>query len=326
MRPLALLAAGILLGSVAAPVAAQSCRMGEADRAWLVAALEQWRIAEVRHLARPASSLPTVVAIDGSCTFLLPEGDFDRAEGQPHGETVVLPDGAEAPLGPISFASGEGGYFAMSLPSVWREAGVGSPVGLETLMTGVLLHEMMHIRQTDLATEALGGAAERAGVSDEELTDDIVQHRFESDPDYVAAYTAERDALFAAAAAESDHEARRLAAQALRLMRERRARWFTGDKAAFTDLDDVFLTMEGMGQWLIYRYFVSAEGPAQPPEVALPAVRRGGRWWSQDEGLALMLVVDRLLPGWQARAFQDPEWRAAELLAAAVGEEAQRGE
>jgi len=326
VRPLALLAAGILLGSVAAPVAAQSCRMGEADRAWLVAALEQWRIAEVRHLARPASSLPTVVAIDGSCTFLLPEGDFDRAEGQPHGETVVLPDGAEAPLGPISFASGEGGYFAMSLPSVWREAGVDSPLGLETLMTGVLLHEMMHIRQTALAAMTLGDAAQRVGVSDDELTDDIVQQRFGDDPDYVAAYTAERDALFAAATAANDDEARRLAAEALALMRARRERWFTDDRAGFTELDDVFLTMEGMGQWLIYSYFLSAAGGSQAPEVALPAVRRGGRWWSQDEGLALMLVVDRLLPGWQARAFQDPEWRAAELLAAAVGEEAQRGE
>src|SRR5690606_7100551 len=258
VRPLALLAAGILLGSVAAPVAAQSCRMGDADRAWLVAALEQWRIAEVRHLARPASSLPTVVAIDGSCTFLLPEGDFDRAEGQPHGETVVLPDGAEAPLGPISFASGEGGYFAMSLPSVWREAGVDSPLGLETLMTGVLLHEMMHIRQTALAAMTLGDAAQRVGVSDDELTDDIVQQRFGDDPDYVAAYTAERDALFAAATAANDDEARRLAAEALALMRARRERWFTDDRAGFTELDDVFLTMEGMGQWLIYSYFLSA--------------------------------------------------------------------
>ncbi len=305
---------------------AEPCAMEAADREWLAEALDTWQRVEREYLRLEPRPLPTVFAVDGACTHRLPEGAVAAASGLPHEGQPRFPDGGEAPLGPISFASGEGGYFAMSLPSVWREAGVGSPLGLETLMTGVLLHEMMHIRQTDLATEALGGAAERAGVSDEELTDDIVQHRFESDPDYVAAYTAERDALFAAAAAESDHEARRLAAQALRLMRERRARWFTGDKAAFTDLDDVFLTMEGMGQWLIYRYFVSAEGPAQPPEVALPAVRRGGRWWSQDEGLALMLVVDRLLPGWQARAFRDPDWRAAALLAAAVGEDGQRGE
>src|SRR5690606_17590855 len=273
---------------------------------------------EREYLRLEPRPLPTVFAIDGACTYRLPEGAVAAASGLPHEGQPRFPDGGEAPLGPISFASGEGGYFAMSLPSVWREAGVGSPLGLETLMTGVLLHEMMHIRQIALAAEALGDAAERAGIADDDLTDDIVQERFGADPAYLAAYVAERDALFAAADAASDDEARRLAAEALGLMRERRQRWFTGDKASFAALDDVFLTMEGMGQWLIYRYFRSPEGGGLAPADARPAVRRGGRRWSQDEGLALLLVVDRLLPGWQARAFRDPDWRAERLLAAAV--------
>jgi hypothetical protein len=32
------------------------------------------------------------------------------------------------------------------------------------------------------------------------------------------------------------------------------------------------------------------------PDEALPFIRRGGRRWSQDEGLALLLVVSRLDP------------------------------
>ena len=32
------------------------------------------------------------------------------------------------------------------------------------------------------------------------------------------------------------------------------------------------------------------------PEDALPYIRRGGRRWSQDEGLALLLVLSRLAP------------------------------
>jgi len=314
-RGMVLLAAA---GLAAAPlqVRAQECRMGQADSAWLAAALVQWQKSETGELGLPVTPLPAVVAIDAKCTYLLPEGRLDRADPRPHGETVFLPDGTEVPLGPISFANGEGGYFVMSLPSVWRAAEVNpGPFGLETLMTGVLLHEMMHIRQLAVAAQGMGGAAERAGVSDDELTDDIVQERFRENPEFVAAWEAERDALFAAAAAPTDEEARALAAKAHGLMRERRARWFTGDKAAFTEMDDVFLTMEGMGQWLIYRYFL--EQGHSPGEV-LPAVRRNGRWWSQDEGLALMLTVDRLLPGWQQRAFRDPDWRAERLLAAAV--------
>jgi hypothetical protein len=312
---LAALALALAGGSAAS---ASDCAMSPEDRAWLEAALINWQQAEVELLQLPAQPLPTIAAIDAQCTYLLPEGNFEQAQSQPHNGTATLPDGAEAPVGPVSFASGAGGYFAMSLPSVWAAAGVTSEVGLETLMDGVLLHEMMHIRQTALATAALAEPVRAAGVPDDELTDDIVQQRFGGDPEYAAAWGAERDLLFAAAAAAEDAEAKQLAAQALAMMRARHERWFTGDKAGFRAIDNVFLTMEGMGQWLIYRYFRSTKGGGYLPAQVVPTVRRGGRQWSQDHGLGLMLVVDRLLPGWQQRAFRDPDWRAEQLLEAAV--------
>ncbi len=59
-----------------------------------------------------------------------------------------LPDEGIVPAGPIAFAGFNGEpYFVMSLPSVWRDAGVTSMVGLERFLHGVLLHEMMHTRQ-----------------------------------------------------------------------------------------------------------------------------------------------------------------------------------
>lgn len=319
-RVLAATLALSLSGCATANVPAHDCAMTHEDRAWLETSLDAWRMAEVERLGLTAQPLPTVVAADAQCTYTLAQGGVAGATAARHGDTVTFPDGGEAPIGPISFASGESDYFAMSLPSVWRAAGVDSPFGLEALMTGVLLHEMMHIRQVDIAELALAGAPEAAGVTDDELTDNIVQERFSGDADYVAAFESERETLFAAAAAASDAEARRLAAKGLELMRARHARWFTGDRASFAAMDDVFLTMEGMGQWLIYRHFL-AQGRSQ--EDVLPAVRRGGRQWSQDEGLALILVVDRLLPGWQARAFRDPDWRASNLLAAAVAQPAE---
>ena len=53
------------------------------------------------------------------------------------------------------------------------------------------------------------------------------------------------------------------------------------EQAHFAELDDIFLTMEGMGQWLIYRYFRSPEGGSVPVAQALAATRRGGRWWGR---------------------------------------------
>lgn len=290
--------------------------MDAGDRAWLAAALGNWRQAARRDLQLPDAALPEVRAIDATCAYTLPAGDFAAMRGAPHGGQVPLPNGERAPLGPISFAF-DRDRFVMSLPSVWRVAGVTSELGLEKLMDGVLLHEIMHTRQSQLAESLLDPIAVAHGL-EQTLSDDLIQERFGTDPRYAAAYREEAEALFAAAAAPDDATARGLAAHALHLMRDRQARWFTGRNAHFAELDQIFLTMEGMGQWLILRHFLSPEGGSVAPERAVRAVRRGGRWWSQDEGLALMLVVDRLLPGWQGRAFRDPDWRAERLLAAAI--------
>lgn len=292
--------------------------MQPADRAWLEQALEQWRRSLRDELRVSDTTLPDVYAVDSQCRFRLPGGSFVGMTAEPHPEgQVTLPSISDVPVGPISFAFAADG-FAMSLPSVWREAGVTSSFGLERLMTGVLLHEIMHTRQAQMIGQIAEPAARAGGVSESDLNDDFLQEQFKDRPGYRAAYEAERDALFAAATVPDLAAARGLAAHALHLMRERRARFLSGENAHFAVFDDVFLTMEGSGQWLIYRYFLSPEGGAVDPDAAMRETRRGGRWWSQDEGLALILVLDRLLPDWRERMFREPDWRAERLLAAAV--------
>ncbi len=281
--------------------------MAPADRTWLAASLKRWRYAEVEWLHLPPSPLPTVIAIDAHCQYALLQGSFARMAERSHDGKTVTIGSISQPLGPISYADGSG-RFVMSLPSVWRAAGVHSDAGLENLMTGVLLHEIMHTRQSALATAALEGLGEDAG-------DDMVQDHFKSDPDYVAAYRRERDTLYAAVAAPTDAEARSLARDALAMMKERRARWFTGAEAKDAKLEDVFLTMEGMGQYMLHRHLSSV--PDVSSATAVAEVRRGDHW-TQDEGFALVAVLDRLLPDWRARAFRSPDWLAENLLAASV--------
>lgn len=286
--------------------------MAESDRVWLARSIELWKKAEAEWLNLDPQSPPDIVVFDAACTYRLPHGRFETLVSQANMDGVAVYDGRPLPMGPVSFADGSGA-FVMSLPTVWRAAGVESGLGLEVLMEGVFLHEIMHTRQAALANAAFESlAAEQS----EGLSDDLVQTLFEADADYGAAYRQERDLLFAAAAADDSVEARTLAGQALDLMRARRARWFTDDRAWLTVADDVFLAMEGMGQWLAYRHFASLPGIGA--QRAMDEARRGGRFWTQDEGLALMLVVDRLVPDWQQRAFREPEWRAANLLAAAA--------
>lgn len=300
---------------------AAACAIAPADRVWIDRALTKWRVSERRLLKLAPSPLPRIYLIDGRCRYSAARGQRGW-RGEEHGATVTLPGGSPMPIGPISFAATDtdgASFFAMSLPSVWRTAGVTSGLGLERLMDGVLLHEMMHTRQSYFVDPALAALTKQYGLPDS-ITDDSLQDRFGDDPAYRATYEAERDALFAAAAAPDDATARQLAAKALGLLRARRAKWFVGADIYWAQLDDIFLTMEGLGQWLAYAWTVAPFGARIAPETALEEVRRGGRHWTQDEGLALFLTIDRLLPDWQKRAFAPTPALAEALLARAVGE------
>lgn len=312
---------------LAAAGAASACVMAPADRVWLDRAIANWRVAERRLLRLTPSPLPRIVAIDARCTWTgiaQRNGRFAWTASPHDGKTVALPGGGNAPVGPISHAGpgaggAESGYFAMSLPSVWRAAGVISGLGLERLMDGVMLHELMHTRQFYFANPRLAELGRQYGLGDD-ISDDSIQQRFADDPAYAAAWRAETDLLFAAAAAPSDEEARRLAGQALAAMRARQARWFTGPDAQWAPLDDIFLTMEGLGQWLAYAWYISPQGGGIDPATAQREVRRKRSQWSQDQGLGSFLVIDRLVPGWQREAFA-----VKPVLAMALLERAARG-
>jgi uncharacterized protein (UPF0297 family) len=292
----------------------RACKIDAADAAWLSQALAKWKRAERDYLSLDPKPLPTVHVFDARCAYVLPAGSIDAAAGRSHDGSRVQINGRDLPVGPISFADGSG-TFVMSLPSLWRAQGVNGTFGLERLMDAVLLQEIMHTRQAELASTVLD-AAEAAKPKGAEISDDLIQELFKSDPAYVTRYEHERDLLFAAAAAKNDADSRRLAAQALAEIEQRRSTHFVGRNAYLNGVEDVFLTMEGMGQWMGYRMYLDL---GVRPEAALAEVRRGGKYWSQDEGLAIMLVADRLSPDWKKRAFVQQHWGATTLLRAAIG-------
>lgn len=295
--------------------------MERSDAAWIHSALAAWEIIGRQHLKFATAGRPRIVTFDASCAYTAEAGSSLKWNGVAHAGNVRLPDGKTIPVGVASFAGPDGpdgaAFFVMALPSIWRAHGIKSSLGLETLMEGVLVHEIMHTQQSYFVTPYLDELTKRFGLP-EDISDDSLQEHFKSIPGYVADYEAERDLLFAAAAEPDRAKARALAAQALQKMRARRARWFLGDEAKWAGLDDIFLTMEGIGQWAAYTWFLHPRSPVVPPDVALLEARRGGRHWTQDEGLALFLVIDRFVPDWQAKAFAPKPMLAMELLAQAT--------
>ena len=301
----------------------ERCEISESDHKWIDQALAAWRFAEVRELHLTPKPLPPIEVFDDRCQYISESPQKGPTwKGSIHGSTISLPDGSTVPFGVVSFAAPvaghtDAGFFVMSLPSVWHANHVQSGLGLERLMNGVLLHEMTHTRQFYFVNPTMDRLAKVNHLSDD-IGDDSLQDAFSKDPKYVAAYERERDLLYEAALAPDDAEARRIAKKALAQARARRSMWFTDKLAYWREVDEVFLTMEGLGQWTAYAWLTDPEGAHLAPTLALPEVRRKRNRWTQDEGLALFLLIDRLVPGWQGFAFAKHPELAYELLERAV--------
>ena len=98
------------------------------------------------------------------------------------------------------------------------------------------------------------------------------------------------------------------------MMRERHARWFVGDNAVFAILDDTFLSLEGSAQWAATAWLSHPQGGGMTRDAAVAKMLGRGRWWAQDAGLGLFLLVDRLVPDWPSLVFRSPSMGAIALL------------
>jgi hypothetical protein len=314
-------AAALAASACASAPAPPACTLPERDRAWVDRALDAWRFAsrEITGIGR----VPGFQATFFSADCVLRSADAFNSPGAkavtwttaPHGGTIALPDGSEIPAGVTSFAAGNKGtkYFVMSTPTVWEAAGVGEGAALETTMVAVLLHEGSHVAQTGPYGPRLGALIEGNSLPDS-FNDNAVQERFEANQEFAASVKQETQLFLDAAAAKDDAEARRLAREARRLMRDRQARWVTGADAYLAEAEDIWLTFEGAGQWTGYQWLIHPRGGARPPAEVLARFTRG-RHWSQTEGFALVMALDRIAgPSWKRHAFGDGARTVLEML------------
>lgn len=310
-----------------APQQAQlACDISTADRAWVQRAIEAWRFTS-REITgvRPEGDFGAVF-FDGACVLTSPNALSAASDAAttwvatPHTGTITLPNGDDMPAGVTSFSAGGEGrsFFVMSTPSVWRAGGVvGDPLDLETLMTFVVLHEGSHVAQMASYGARIGAIAEANSLS-EDFNDDTMQHQFGDTAAFTQSMLRETELFVQAAAAPDDATAVRLAREARAMMRARGAQYFVGDLAYYAEAESVFLTFEGSGQWAGYRWLIHPQGMNLDADLARRAAMRS-RWWSQNQGLAITLVLDRLGPAnWHETAFGDGSRTLAEMLDASL--------
>jgi hypothetical protein len=335
-------AAALVLSMLSAAPLAADCTLDDAGRAWIQGALDDWDVASRELLRLPLAPLPWMVFIDTACVWHVAadaRGDAGLAatlslagaplrfaggeaevRGVAHTGTVRLPGGQEVPAVPLSFAApyGDAGaaFFVIGMPSVWlRDPRHAASPDLGWLINAVFVHEMMHTRQVGPVYRRIDALATRI-PDPESLDDDVIQKRFDTIPSFSRRVEGEIALLYRAM--DDTLAYRQLVASALLTAEGRRARWFSGADSTYAELEDMFLDMEGVAQWAAYHVALRRAGPDADPRDVLTRFRRGGRFWSQDLGLALYLALDELVPGWQARVLGPEQASSRALLAEAL--------
>lgn len=211
-----------------------------------------------------------------------------------HHDTLTLPDQTKVPVGLMSFASEANGnaFFVMPLLNFWQRAGVTSKeLSTEKLVTGVFLHEFSHAQQMQNFGKKIS-SYENTIHFEAPFSDDIVQHLFGKNETYVNLFKEEVSFLYSSVKEEKLDWA--LVNKALEAMQNRQQIFFKDKFVALKEIDHFFLTMEGLGQYTMYLWLIHPKGGNITVPNAIIGVRRDSKWWSQDEGFGLFLVLDRL--------------------------------
>ena len=317
-----------------APPATSPCGFSHAEVAWIQRALDGWEQASRQFLLIDPTPLPWIVLFDAGCVWHLnPDSTIAGARvvdtplrfaGRPvpvrsvtYQGTFLLPNGTPGELemkaSTSLYRNGRAAFFAMAMPSIWRSKGVSAPTRAEYLQ-GVFSHEMTHTRLLPAVNRRVKELA-RLHDLPSPMNDDVIQMQFEEVRGFESAVNRERDHFYRAVLEPLAPRRLQQTKRGLELARARRARYFTGPNQAYAEIESLFLLLEGVGQWTAYRLSHARNG-SEVQSIRL--MRADRRFWSQDEGLALFILIDALVPGWQPRVFTASPASPFELLQQAV--------
>jgi hypothetical protein len=304
----------------------------DATRAWMQTALTNWESICTQHLRLPAEPLPWIIFYDETNAWhleadqkLLPNAhdtgikltfagkgrellQVANTNGVWNPAKQYLPTGASAP--PHTFAmpysNGQKCFFIAAVPSFIRSRpGADQKVNWESFSLGSVAHEMTHTRQLVDVMRRIRKLRETHPVPIG-IDDNFIQKTYKTNAAYKALFEEEQlkftRAAFEGATPKLSH---RLLTEALDLAEQRRARFFVDDRAVHRELDDIFLVLEGVA---MLSEFQTARQRARPGELwqqtATDIMKRGGSW-SQVEGLALFILIDRHVPDWRKKFLSD---------------------
>jgi hypothetical protein len=168
--------------------------------------------------------------------------------------------------------------------------------------TSLTLHELTHTRQLPQTMRQIGTLKAKYKFPSS-LNDNLIEATFGSNPEFRKIVDEEKKHLVEAVMANSAAATAAEAAEALRKMRNRRKRFFVGEFEGWSEMEDVFLGLEGLAMWVQFQSSLKLAPAGTPWLNTLGLLSERTDAWSQSEGLGIFLAIDRLQKDWQPKFF-----------------------
>jgi hypothetical protein len=184
---------------------------------------------------------------------------------------------------------------------------------LDLLLRGLNMHELTHTRQLPFVLPQILKAQKKYKLP-ESIDDNSIERTFEKNEAYKTLFFKEKTHLWNAVMTSNVDSCKLELKAALQLAAERQRRFFVKENEGYKKLDDIFLALEGSAMWAQYKITLKYAPPGQSPAQTIFFIYEHGNSWSQEEGLALFLIIDKLVPGWQGQLFSSALPSPFELL------------
>ncbi len=296
----------------------EECALSASDQRFVAASLARWEWASRNLLFLSPQPLPWTVLFNQDCVWHL-SGDrlsipetwevgLTLATGmqpvyvraQRRSSSTPLPDGRQVPEGATAmtgtYRQDFAAYALVALPERWRaDRDFGRSANFRANLRGMLAHELTHTRQIVMALQRIRELGKHYALPNE-VHDDVVEQRFGNEPNYSRAYRQEVDLFYQALRQPESTRCRQIVARALAMAEARRDRYYQGRDKVYAELEGLFLNMEGVAVWTAYKIAKATRLPSESTDPRHFGWRH--KPWSQEEGLVLVLLLERLSRNW----------------------------
>ncbi len=213
-------------------------------------------------------------------------------------------------------------FIVASLDFEQRTQKVGPSEDFRKFFTSLTLHELTHTRQLPQTMPKIKRLQAKYKYP-ESLDDNLIETTFTKDAEFHRMVDEEKRHFSAAILAKDDATARVETNAALDVLADRQYRFYVGAYRGWSEMEDVFLGLEGSAMWVQFQSSLQLAPKGQSWLDTLIQLSQRTDAWSQSEGLAMFLLLDRFHPGWQSEFFGTEIPDSVQVLRQAVGSPSQ---